>query len=245
MNPDYGNALFWDKDGCCNGGYGSLFIGETEITLSSISGLKVWYEDWNTESLYQTHHWTDTQWREWWTKGLELAKAVNKVLLEDVDLYYFSIRDPIWKVRPEDTNDGGLFNEGEPINLLKAGEYVFECNPMPWTEIDLGMEKNIGNSPIAVSMKLSYEDIQAIIDMMNWAWDNEWFEHSTSETVCSQLLKKQLPQLYEKVKTIAHQIFCKRFPGSEHLEGYGVYEIFCPDEIIEFASYSRKDYYLK
>ena len=26
-----------------------------------------------------------------------------------------------WKVKPEDTDDGGLFNNGEPITLLKAG----------------------------------------------------------------------------------------------------------------------------
>ena len=126
MYPDYGDSLFWDKEGCCIGGCKYLYVGEEgseiEIDLSNIMELMEWYYDWHWESLYQRHHWTDIQWREWWAKGLELAKAVNELLPDDVDLFYFSFKDPLWKVRPEDTNDGGIFNEGEPIKLLKAGK---------------------------------------------------------------------------------------------------------------------------
>ena len=246
MYPDYGDALFWDEEGCCIGDYENIWIGENEIDLSSIDGLKEWFDDWDTESLYQTHHWTDAQWREWWAKGLEFAKAVNELLPTDVDLYYISLKDPIFNVRPEDTNDGGLFNEGEPIKLLKAGTYIFECYPMPWTEIELGIiGKNIGNNPIEVSLDLSYEDIQAIVDMINWAWDNEWLEHSTSETAWTELLQKHIPQLYNKIQPLAHHLFCTKYPNSDHLKGFGEYEIFCPDEIVEFTGYSSKDYYLK
>ena len=98
---------------------------------------------------------------------------------------------------------------------------------------------------IEVSLKLSYSDIQSIVDMMNWAWDNKWFEFSTSETVSTELLEEHLPELYKKVYTIAHQIFCAVYPNSEHLEGYGVYEIFCSDEICDYAAYSRTDYYMR
>ena len=139
MYPDYGDALFWDEEGSCTGVYETIWIDENEIDLSSIDGLKEWFGDWENESLYQAHHWTDEQWREWWAKGLEFAKAVNKLLPADVDLHYFSLKNLIFKVRPEDTNDGGLFNEGEPVKLLKTGTYIFDCYPMPWTEIELGM----------------------------------------------------------------------------------------------------------
>ena len=243
MYPDYGEALFWDEEGCCIGGYDTIWIGENKIDLSGIDDLKEWFDDWDTESLYQTHHWTDNQWREWWAKGLEFAKTVQKLLPTNVDLYYFSIKDPIFNVRPEDTDDGGLFNEGDPIKLLKAGTYIFECYPMPWTEIELGLEKNIGNSPITVSLNLSYEEIQAIVDMVNWAWDNEWFEDSTSETVCTELLQKCNPQLYNKIQPLVHKQFCTQYPNSENINGFGVYEIFYPDEIVDFTDYSSKDYY--
>lgn len=67
------------------------------------------------------------------------------------------------------------------------GTYIFECSPMPWTEIELGL--GVGCELFDIPLELSNEDIQALVDMMNWAWDNEWFEHSTSETVCTELLK--------------------------------------------------------
>lgn len=250
MSPDYGDALFWDEDGGCIGDYNTIQIDEDndeiDIDLSNILGLKEWYYDWKTESLYQPHHWTDEQWREWWANGLEFAKSVNKLLPDNVKLNYFSLNDPLWEVKPEDANDGGLFNYGEPITLLKAGTYCFDCYPMPWTDIDLGIEpKSIGNNEISVMLDLSDDDIQAIVDMMNWAWDNEWFEQSTSETVCTELLVKHIPQLYNKLYPLVHQQFCNKYPNSEDVRGFGEYEMFCPDEIIEFASYSRKDYYLE
>ena len=86
---------------------------------------------------------------------------------------------------------------------------------------------------------------EAIVDMMKWSWGNHWMEQTTSETSCTELLKTRLPHLYNKVQPIAHEIFCTDYPNSEHMQGFGVYKIFCPDEIVEFAAYSSKDYYLK
>ena len=67
MYPDYGDSLFWNEEGSCIGGCDPLYLGEdgsgTEIDLSEIEGLKEWYYDWDLESLYQKHHWTDNQWR--------------------------------------------------------------------------------------------------------------------------------------------------------------------------------------
>ena len=250
MEPDYGNALFWDKDGCCIGGNDAICIeedgNEIAIDLSGISGLKEWFQEWDSETLYSTLHWTDLQWREWWERGMELAKAVNQILPNNVELDYFSLKAQLWTVKPEDTDDGGLFNTGEPITLLKSGWYDFKCYIMSWTAYELGSNRKFDdNHPIEVPLHLSYSDIQDIVDMMNWAWDNRWMEDSTSETRCTKLLQTRLPYLYEKIQSMAHEIFCTHYPNSEHIEGFGVYEIFCPDEIIDFAAYSRKDFYLK
>ena len=55
MYPDYGEALFWDEEGCCIGGYDTIWLGEdnneTEIDLSSSDGLEKWFYDWHHESL--------------------------------------------------------------------------------------------------------------------------------------------------------------------------------------------------
>lgn len=120
---------------------------------------------------------------------------------------------------------------------LKAGSYCFSCYPMPWTEREFGIETT-GNNSIDVSMELSDEEILSIVEMMFWAWDNHWFEHSISETVCSDLLKKHLPQLYDKILSVAHRLFCNKYPNSKNCQGFGTYEIFCPDEIVEHAGYT-------
>ena len=250
MEPDYGNALFWDEEGCCIGGCDSFSIGvdgnEVVIDLSGISGLKEWFYNWNNKTIYPTNPWSDLQWREWWEKGIEFAKIVNQLLPDNVELNYFSLKDPVWMAKPEDSDDGGLFNLGDPITLLKAGTYDFECFSMPWTEYELGLDcKYNGNNPINVPIKLTLSDIEDIVRMMKWAWDNNWMEVSISETVCTELLKTHLPHLFNKVQQIAHEIFCTDYPNSEHIQGFGVYEIFCPDEIVEYAAYSNKDYYLK
>lgn len=242
MKPDYGEALFWNEEGCCIGGYDVIYIGEdgneTAIYLSSIIGLKEWFHEWDSNTLYLTH-WTDSQWRIWWKRGMEFAKVVNQLLPNNVVLEYFSLNDPIWKVKPEDTDDGGLFNNGGPITLLKAGIYNFECYIMPWTAYELGSDSKYNHdNPIIVSLHLSYDDIQDLVDMIKWAHENYLMEKSTSETVCSKLLQTRLPHLYDKIHLIAHEMFCADYPNRENIAGFGVYEIFCPDEIYDFATLS-------
>lgn len=121
MDPDYADALFWDEEMYNIGGWDCLFIGETGnsigVDLSSVDGLKDWYIEWDSESLYHPQHWTDSQWNEWWERGLKLAKEVKKLLPENVDLLYFTLQDPIWITRPEEAEDGGIFNYGEPIKI--------------------------------------------------------------------------------------------------------------------------------
>lgn len=115
---------------------------------------------------------------------------------------------------------------------LRAGKYVFDCYPMPWSIYELGKK---GDCPVQVSLDLSDEDIQDLVKMMNWAWDNDWFEHSTSETVCTKLLKNHLPRLFERVQPLALNQFLREYPNSEGITDFGLFEIFIPDEIIDYV----------
>lgn len=119
---------------------------------------------------------------------------------------------------------------------MKSNLYEFECYPMPWTEIALSVaSREVGNHPFLVQIDLIEDEIQELVAMTHWAWDNEWFEHSTSETVCSELLMKFHPDIYEKIRVQAHKQFCEKFPNSEDVVGFGDYEIFNPDEIDSLA----------
>ena len=116
---------------------------------------------------------------------------------------------------------------------LKAGEYVFSCNPMPWTEIDMGVK--FGTIEMFIPVWLSVEEIQGLIDMYRWAWDSNWFENSYSEMVCTELMKERMPQLYKRIYPLVHNAFCEKFSTDTQLRGFGDYEIFIPDEIDDLA----------
>lgn len=114
--------------------------------------------------------------------------------------------------------------------------YCFECYPMPWTELELGIDFNdVGNNSIDVCIELTTEEVKSIVSMMQWAWDNDWFENSTSERACAELIEKHSNSLYKKVYSKAHMQFCERYPNSQALSGFGEYEIFIPDEILDMA----------
>lgn len=121
---------------------------------------------------------------------------------------------------------------------IETGTYIFECYTMPWTDKDLGLP--VGGNYIEIAIELTDDDINSIKEMFHWAWDNNWFEHSVSETVCTQLLQKHNYQLYEKVQLKAHKAFCEAHPNYENAVDFGVYEIFPPDEIQDFARNTYK-----
>lgn len=117
---------------------------------------------------------------------------------------------------------------------IKEGEYVFICYPMPWTELDMGI--SIGTIEMSVPISLNKEEIQRIINIYHWAWGVEWFEESTSEMVCTELMKEKMPDLFNKVHPVVHDSFCKNYSNNANLNGFGDYEIFIPDEIADMAS---------
>ena len=115
---------------------------------------------------------------------------------------------------------------------LEAGQYIFECFLMPWTAYELTGNYEV---EIDVSIDLSLEEIQGLINMMHWAWKNDLFEYSTSEMVCTYLLEEHQPQIYNRVYPLVHKLFCDRYPNGNNAEGFGDYEIFIPDKIEDIA----------
>lgn len=124
---------------------------------------------------------------------------------------------------------------------IRPGTYIFECELMPWTEYELGIDKQ--DNTIEVALELSIDEIQSIVDYMHWAWDNDWFEHSMSETVLTELFIKHSPALYERIQPLALQKFCNLYPNSENVNGFGEFEIFPPEEFIDIAreTYQAKE----
>ena len=123
MWPDYGDALFWDETGACCGGCDlvtlTTFGRDKDIELLGIPGLKAWYAEWNKQSLYHTDHWTDTEWNEWWLEGKTYAYQVKKLLPSNYRLFYMWNSQSLWSIRPEDTDDGGVFNmSGGEIEII-------------------------------------------------------------------------------------------------------------------------------
>lgn len=117
---------------------------------------------------------------------------------------------------------------------LTAGTYCFDCFFMDYTGDELGVDA--GNSPIHIYVDLSEEELQALVKMMLRAWDYDCLDHYDLETEYANLLKKHMPSLHDKVYQLAHQQFCQKYPNSEGGEGFGKYEIYVPDEVIEYAS---------
>lgn len=112
------------------------------------------------------------------------------------------------------------------------GQFTFECTLMPWTEIELNIPTGFS---FDVDVVLTEDEFQALVDMMRWAWENEWFEKSSSEMVCSELLQKFLPELYQSLRDKAHSLFIQKHPDCQGVSGVGDYEIFPPDEVVDVA----------
>ena len=89
---DYGDALFWGrgldgKGGCC-GSADKLWTDTTgEIELSSIKGLREWYNEYDATDL--PVNWTKKQWKDWEERGYAFALQVRELLPDTIDLYYY------------------------------------------------------------------------------------------------------------------------------------------------------------
>ena len=83
------STLFWDDNGCGIGEYGVLDIGDDEISLSEVSGLKEWFRQADKYDPFTVVcQFTNEGMKEWINQGYEYAKQIRKIIPEDIDLYY-------------------------------------------------------------------------------------------------------------------------------------------------------------
>lgn len=116
MMPEFGDALFWDGSACV-GGCQFLDIKGNRISLDNIECLCDWYEEWYADMLKTSRQKTNEQWMVWWSRGLKIAQQIKTILPEDIDFYYFTLKEEVWELKPEDSFDGGIFDIGEPMLL--------------------------------------------------------------------------------------------------------------------------------
>ena len=83
------SPLFWDDEDCDIGDYTTLYLGDHEISLSRLIGLKEWflqadkYDPYTDISTFNPEGMED-----WINQGYEYATQVNKMLPQDINLYY-------------------------------------------------------------------------------------------------------------------------------------------------------------
>ena len=83
------SPLFWDDEDCDIGDYTTLYLGDHEISLSRLIGLKEWflqadkYDPYTDISTFNPECMDD-----WINQGYEYATQVNKMLPQDINLYY-------------------------------------------------------------------------------------------------------------------------------------------------------------
>jgi len=77
------------------------------------------------------------------------------------------------------------------------------------------------------------DEIIEMEEMVRWMYETEYIEHSTSETLFSELIKLRMPELYDRVYQEVHRIFCEKYSSDELLDGFGEYVIFLPYEFMD------------
>lgn len=98
LNPDYGDALFWDEEENLVGYHDVLYLNyeepnEIAIDLSSIAELEKWYSKWCG---YEDDFWLDHKniekevLDEWCKQGIELSKQIKSLLPDGFDLVFVS-----------------------------------------------------------------------------------------------------------------------------------------------------------
>ena len=98
LNPDYGDALFWDEEENLVGYHDVLYLNyeepnEIAIDLSSIAELEKWYSKWCE---YEDDFWLDHKniekevLDEWCKQGIELSKQIKSLLPDGFDLVFVS-----------------------------------------------------------------------------------------------------------------------------------------------------------
>lgn len=81
--------LFWDDEDAGIGDFECISIGEDELLLEELDGLKEWFLQSDKYDPYtDVSTFTTTGMEAWIDKGYEYALQINKLLPKDIDLYY-------------------------------------------------------------------------------------------------------------------------------------------------------------
>ena len=115
LNPDFGDALFWDEAENLVGYHDVLYLNYDEpneivIDLSSIAGLGKWYSKWceYEDDLWLRHKNIEQETlAEWSKQGIELSKQIKMLLPDKFDLVFVSTL----------TGEKYLFSNGEPQKI--------------------------------------------------------------------------------------------------------------------------------
>ena len=166
MWAEYGDALFWCRDGGCCGDAKSL-VNEhrhKRIDLTGIEGLQEWYNRFDDES-YPAYAWPPEEYRAWIEEGWKYAYAVRELLPDEIELLY-----------EYDT-------KGEPYPVPRSAR-VTPCKPMVSDQrlireashfILLSYNRTLDPSPYiefikALCRELKYEEL---IEPAHCIWNRE------------------------------------------------------------------------
>ena len=93
--------LFWDDEDVGIGEYDCISIGNEELLLDIIDGLKEWFLQSDKYDPYtDVSTFTTIGMDAWINKGYEYALQINQLLPKDIDLYYgywHQFGDGIWR----------------------------------------------------------------------------------------------------------------------------------------------------
>lgn len=89
MWAEYGDALFWYRDGGCCGDSKGLVTEyrHKRIDLTGIEGLQAWYNRFDDDN-YPAYVWSSEEYRAWIDEGWKYARAVREILPDEIDLLY-------------------------------------------------------------------------------------------------------------------------------------------------------------
>jgi len=89
MWAEYGDALFWNQEGGCIGDSHSLTTDwrHKRVDLSVIEGLAEWYARFDDDA-HPAFEWKPEEYESWFEEGRKYARAVRRILPDEIDLQY-------------------------------------------------------------------------------------------------------------------------------------------------------------
>lgn len=249
MDPDYGDALFWE-DGVCCGGADRIWIGEgkdeIEIDLSSIVGL----DDWQSE--YERSYMDDVA-DDFYDRGWLLAKEVRKLFPDNVELVYYHHKSPHKYMIGRYKRELKLVPNERQYSLSPIGQrephymeefrkdYTRRSKTMHEYNFTIGVEGSGMSSiddEVEITFSLSETELSEIINRANYMF----FKGESDESW--MYIEERLPEVYKKIVAKAEPIAIEKFGEVAKQSNNVKYTVFLPNAIEEMIS-EDSDYIAK